>query len=34
MQNNSRETKKGEPVFAFDRGVVGDDGLEPPTYAV
>jgi hypothetical protein len=26
-------TKKANTVFAFVR-VVGDDGLEPPTYAV
>jgi hypothetical protein len=25
--------KKGEPLFAFST-VVGDDGLEPPTYAL
>jgi hypothetical protein len=34
MGNNSRGTKKGETLFAFGRGLVGDDGLEPPTYAV
>jgi hypothetical protein len=34
MQNNSWKQKKGEPVFAFECAMVGDDGLEPPTYAV
>jgi hypothetical protein len=35
MRYISRRNKKGEHVCSpFIVGVVGDDGLEPPTYAV